>query len=90
MPPEPPKHERRQLTTGSELAQDLSEVVVYLEAGQAYFRAYQKGSHSVEENKTFLGFLENYERELKVAMKESAALRTWVVERGSLDSVRAP
>ncbi len=40
VPPEPPKHERRQLTTGSELAEDLADVVGYLEAGQAYFRAY--------------------------------------------------
>lgn len=87
MPPAPPAHARRSLEAASELARDLSEVVGYLEAGQAYFRAYQKGSHSAEENRQFLAFLQTYENEYAVSKKEAAALKTWVLEQGSLDAV---
>lgn len=85
-PPVPPAHARRNLDSPSDLVKDFAEVVAYLDAGQAFFRAYQKGTHSVEDNKRFLAFLEAYEREYAVAKKESLALRTWVMERGSLDA----
>lgn len=87
--PLPPEHKRRNLTTISELARDCIEVVIYLDQGQAYFRAYQKRPHTVAENAEFLSFLETYERELEVARKEVEALRTWVRQKGSLDSVAA-
>ncbi|PCI36600.1 MAG: hypothetical protein COB53_08975 [Elusimicrobia bacterium] len=85
--PERPKRERRKLSSATELAQDLSLVVDYLERGQSYFRAYQRGTHSVEENKKFLDFLERYEKELAVAKKEIDTLDRWVLRRGSLDSI---
>lgn len=90
VPPTPPAHARRSLDSPSDLVKDFAEVVAYLDAGQAYFRAYQKGTHSVEDNKRFLAFLESYEREYAVAKKESLALRTWVMERGSLDAALKP
>ena len=86
MPPAPPAHARRSLDAASELAKDLSEVVAYLDAGQAYFRAYQKGSHSAEENRQFLAFLQAYENEYAVAKKEGEVLRKWIIEQGSLDA----
>lgn len=89
-PPAVPAHARRNLDSPSDLVKDFAEVVAYLDAGQAYFRAYQKGTHSVEDNKRFLAFLEAYEREYAVAKKESLALRTWVMERGSLDAALKP
>ena len=85
--PIPPEHKRRNLTTIGELARDCIEVVNYLDQGQVYFRAYQKRPHTVEENAEFLRFLETYERELEVAKKEVDALRSWVRQKGSLDSV---
>lgn len=85
-PPAPPAHAKRKLDTPTALAKDLHEVVAYLEKGQKFFRDYQTGSHTVEENAAFLKFLERYEAELKIAKKESLALRKWVVERGSLDA----
>ncbi|MBI5596079.1 MAG: hypothetical protein HY928_08335 [Elusimicrobia bacterium] len=88
--PAPPAHARRSLDSPSDLVKDFAEVVSYLDAGQAYFRAYQKGTHTVEDNKRFLAFLEAYEREYAVAKKESLALRTWVMERGSLDAALKP
>ncbi|HBL17454.1 MAG: hypothetical protein A2X36_12675 [Elusimicrobia bacterium GWA2_69_24] len=84
-PPAPPAHAKRELETASDLAADLQQVVRFLEEGQAYYRAFQKGSHSVEENKRFLRFLESYEAEAAVAKKEVDALRKWVHERGGLE-----
>lgn len=85
--PAPPAHARRSLDSPAELARDLAEVVAYLDAGQAYFKGYQKGTHAPEENKQFLAFLEAYEKEYGVAKKEAAALKKWVDEQGSLDAV---
>jgi len=88
--PKQPAHARRSLDTASELARDLQEVVAYLEAGQSYYRAYQKGTHTVEENKAFLEFLEVYEKEQSIARKEADALRKWVSENTSLDTALQP
>ena len=90
VPPAAPAHARRNLDSPTELARDLAEVVAYLDAGQAYFRAYQKGSHSVEENRLFLAFLESYEKEYAVSRKEVEALKKWVIERGTLDAASKP
>ncbi|TPW21989.1 MAG: hypothetical protein FD126_131 [Elusimicrobia bacterium] len=84
-PPAFPAHARKSLDSPSELARDFAEVVTFLEQGQSYFRAYQKGSHTPEENKQFLAFLEAYERESAVARKEADALRKWVLEQSALD-----
>jgi hypothetical protein len=86
LPPVAPEHRRRNLTTASELAADLADVVKYLEAGQAYFRAYGKGSHDAAENKAFLAFLESYEKELAVAKKEVRLLSSWIISNSGLDS----
>ena len=83
-PPTFPAHARKNLDSPGELSRDLAEVVNFLEAGQAYFRAYQKGSHTPEENKLFLAFLETYEREQAVARKEADVLRKWLVEQSAL------
>jgi hypothetical protein len=85
--PAKPKRERRKLDSATDLAKDLALVVDYLERGQSYFRAYQRGTHSLEDNKKFLSFLEHYEKELAVAKKEIRTLDKWVEARGSLDSI---
>lgn len=84
VPPAVPAHARKNLDSPTELARDLAEVVAFLEQGQAYFRAYQKGTHTPEENRQFLAFLEAYERESAVARKEAAALKKWVDEQSGL------
>lgn len=86
LPPAPPEHKRRNLNNVSDLSADLGQVVAYLEEGQAYFRDYQSGTHSLVENAKFLKFLETYEGELVLAKKEVATLKIWIDNRGSLDS----
>ena len=85
-PPEAPAHARRNLDTAAALAQDLAEVAAYLEAGQSYYRAFQRGTHTAEENNAFLKFLETYEKEHKAAKKEIEALRNWILLKGALDA----
>jgi len=85
-PPARPKHAKRNLESAADLAADLAQTVRFLEDGQAYYRAYGRGTHTVRENELFLGFLQAYESEQAVAVKEVAALSQWVRERGSLDS----
>lgn len=84
VPPASPAHARKNLDSPSELARDFAEVVTFLDAGQAYFRAYGKGSHTPEDNKLFLAFLETYEREAAVAKREAAALKKWTDEQTEL------
>jgi hypothetical protein len=86
-PPSPPRHRLKNITNVADLAEDLKEVVVYLEKGQVYFKTYQTGSHTVSENADFLNFLETYERELALAKKEAKTLQAWIETKGSLDSV---
>lgn len=87
MPPSPPRHEQRMVDSASDLARDLTEVVAFLEQGQAYFRAYKKGSHTTEENAAMLRFLETYEQERELAKKEAKLLNSWVQERSDLEPV---
>jgi hypothetical protein len=89
-PPKPPAHAQRSLETASDLARDLQEVASYLEAGQSYYRAYRKGTHTVEDNKAFLQFLESYEKEQSIARKETDALRKWAHEGTSLEAAAQP
>ncbi|MFA6030960.1 MAG: hypothetical protein WC969_13980 [Elusimicrobiota bacterium] len=89
-PPSLPKHERRELSTAAEIALDLAEVVAFLEGGQSYFRTYQKGTHTSEENTRFLRFLEDYERERLIAQKEAETLRQWMREKSDLEAPEPP
>ncbi|OIO12466.1 MAG: hypothetical protein AUJ52_00095 [Elusimicrobia bacterium CG1_02_63_36] len=86
--PARPKRERRKLDSATDLAKDFALVVDYLERGQAFYREYQRGTHSVEDNKEFLAFLEHYEKELAVAKKEVTTLEKWIKARGSLESIQ--
>ncbi len=83
-PPAPPAHKKRYITNAADLAADLHDVVVYLAQGQAYFREYHAGTHSVAENADFLSFLETYEKELALAKKEAKTLGTWLERKGAL------
>ena len=83
-PPKAPAHARRRVETATELARDLAEVVTFLEQGQAYFRAFRKGTHTLEENEELVGFLKDYDKELEIARKEVDALRSWVFKKGAL------
>ena len=86
-PPARPARTVRKLDSAAELARDLALVVEYLENGQSFYGAYQRGTHSIEENKRFLEFLEQYEKELAVGRKEVETLGKWFEAKGSLDSV---
>lgn len=87
MPPPVPRHEQRMVDNASDLARDLAEIVLFLEQGQSYFRAFKKGTHSAEENAAMLRFLEAYERERDLAKKESALLNSWVQQKSDLEPV---
>ena len=77
MPPAPPAHSQRSMETAADVSKDLHETLAFLESGQSYYKAYAKGTHSSEENKAFVKFLQDYERELETAKKEFALLQTW-------------
>jgi len=84
-PPKAPAHVQRDLNTASALAKDLHEVVVFLEQGKVYFKEYQTGNHTPEENAQFLKFLEVHEKEQAIAKKEAEALKRWVFEKSGLE-----
>ena len=83
--PKPPAHLQRELNTPSVIARDLVEVIAYLEQGQAYYRSYQTGTHTAEDNARFLAFLESYEKEREIAKKEVETLRRWITEKTELE-----
>ena len=75
------------MTSGSDLARDLAARMDFLERGQAYFQAFTTGgSHTPAENKDFVRFLEDYERELASAKQELAVLNTWFEKKSALKS----
>src|SRR5688572_4409520 len=74
LPPKFPARPKGTLDPAGEVARDLSVRVEYFEHGQSYYRAYTKGSHSPEENKAFVKFLEDYENELGIAKRTHAIL----------------
>ncbi len=85
MPPAIPARPAGTLDTAAEVAKDLAVRVQYFEDGQSYYRAYTKGgSHSAEENKAFLRFLEEYERELEIARKVHTLLGVWLEKKSSI------
>lgn len=84
VPPKPPERPKPSLDSASEVALDLARVLSFLEQGQAFYKAYAKGSHTAEENKAFLKFLADYEHELETAKKELEALRQWTDKKSGL------
>ena len=83
-PPQPPAHAQRLLQTAADVSRDLADTVAYLEAGQTYFRAFARNSHTREENQRLLEFLRDYETELGMAKKEEAVLRDWLTKAAAL------
>ena len=83
-PPKVPERPKGTLDTAAEVARDLAARVEYFENGQAYYRAYTKGSHTPEENKAFVKFLEDYENELGIARRTHAILGVWLEKKSSI------
>ena len=84
IPPTAPAREKKSLDTAAEVALDAAKSLSFLEDGQSYYRAYAKGTHSSVENKAFVKFLEDYERELATVNKELEVLRLWVEKKSAL------
>ena len=84
LPPKVPARPKGTLDTAGEVARDLAVRVEYFENGQSYYRAYTKGSHSPEENKAFVQFLEDYENELGIAKRTHAILGVWLDKKSSI------
>mgnify|MGYP001573847664 CR=1 FL=1 len=84
LPPKVPARPKSTLDTAAEVARDLALRVEYFEHGQSYYRAYTKGSHSPEENKAFVQFLEDYEAELGIAKRTHAILGVWLDKKSAI------
>ncbi len=84
LPPAIPARPKGTLETAADVARDLAVRVEYFEAGQAYYRAYTKGSHNAEENRAFVRFLEEYENELVIARKVHVLLGTWLDKKSAI------
>lgn len=84
LPPKVPERPKGTLDTAGEVARDLAVRVQYFEDGQSYYRAYTKGSHTPEENKAFVKFLEDYENELGIAKRTYAILGVWLEKKSSI------
>ncbi|MCR4295308.1 MAG: hypothetical protein NUW21_07215 [Elusimicrobia bacterium] len=84
LPPKVPERPKGTLDTAGEVARDLAARVQYFEDGQSYYRAYTKGSHTPEENKAFVKFLEDYEAELGIAKRTYAILGVWLEKKSSI------
>jgi len=84
LPPKIPARPKGTLDTAADVARDLAVRVEYFENGQSYYRAYTKGSHTPEENKAFVQFLEDYENELGIAKRTYAILGTWLDKKSSI------
>lgn len=84
LPPRIPARPKGTLDTAGEVARDLALRVEYFENGQSYYRAYTKGSHSPEENKAFVQFLEEYENELAIARRTHLILGTWLEKKSAI------
>lgn len=84
LPPKVPVRPKGTLDSAGEIARDLAVRVEYFENGQSYYRAYTKGSHSPEENKAFVQFLEDYENELGIARRVHALLGVWLEKKSAI------
>ena len=84
-PPKPPVRPKNSLDSAVEVARDLTAAVEYFEAGQSYYRAYTKGgSHTPQENKAFIQFLQDYEKEREIARKTHSILGVWIEKTSSV------
>lgn len=83
-PPRRPARAKDSLDGAGEVARDLAASVEYFESGQAYYRAYTKGTHSPEENAAFVKFLEEYEKELATARRTHVALGLWLDKKSKV------
>ena len=84
LPPKIPARPKGTLDTAGEVARDLAVRVEYFENGQSYYRAYTKGSHTPEENKAFVKFLEDYENELGIAKRTHSILGVWLEKKSAI------
>lgn len=84
LPPKVPARPKGTLDSAGEVARDLAIRVEYFENGQSYYRAYTKGSHTPEENKAFVQFLEDYENELGIAKRTHAILGVWLDKKSAI------
>lgn len=84
LPPKVPERPKGTLESAGEVARDLAARVEYFENGQAYYRAYTKGSHTAEENKAFVQFLEDYENELGIAKRTHEILGVWLAKKSAI------
>lgn len=84
LPPRVPARPKGTLDSAGEVARDLAVRVEYFENGQSYYRAYTKGSHTPEENKAFVQFLEDYENELGIAKRTHVILGVWLEKKSSI------
>lgn len=83
-PPKLPMRPKNSLDSAVEVARDLAAAVEYFEAGQSYYRAYTKGSHTPQENKAFIQFLQDYEKEREIARKTHSILGVWIDKKSSV------
>lgn len=83
-PPKAPARAKNSLDGAGEVARDLAASVEYFEAGQSYYRAYAKGTHTPEENAAFVQFLEEYEKEQATARRTHAALGQWLERKSKV------
>jgi len=84
LPPKIPARPKGTLDSAAEVARDLAVRVEYFEHGQSYYRAYTKGSHTPEENKAFVQFLEDYENELSIAKRVHTLLGVWLEKKSAI------
>lgn len=83
-PPKAPARAKNSLDGAGEVARDLAASVEYFEAGQSFYRAYAKGTHTPEENAAFVTFLEEYEKEQATARRTHAALGQWLERKSKV------
>ena len=83
-PPRAPEREKAALVTASAVALDMARSLAFLEQGQTYYKAYAKGTHTPQENKDFVKFAEDYDRELTTMKKEMEVLKLWLEKKADL------
>ena len=84
LPPKAPARAKNSLDSAGEVARDLAAAVEFFEAGQAYYRAFSKGTHTPEENAAFVKFLEDYEKEQLTVKRTYAALGAWLDKKSKV------
>jgi hypothetical protein len=84
MPPAPPVREKQELSSASMVVLDMAKSIAFMEQGQVYYKAYAKGTHTSEENKAFVRFVEDYERELMTVKKEFEVIKLWTEQKSTL------